>query len=72
MKGCERCALSPSIDGHRSHISNFLLTNVITKRMLILEMQFPFLPVEVKWKVVKHVQCPLILIDTGLMSLSSC
>ncbi len=31
-------------------------------------MQFPFLPVGVKWKVVKNVHCPLLLIDTGLMS----
>ncbi len=32
-------------------------------------MQFPFLPVGVKWKVVKNVHCPLLLIDTGLMSI---
>ncbi len=30
-------------------------------------MQFPFLPVGVKWKVVKNVHFPLLLIDTGLM-----
>ncbi len=35
-------------------------------------MQFPFLPVGVKWKVVKDVHCPPLLIDTGLMSVSSC
>ncbi len=32
-------------------------------------MQFPFLPVGVKWKVVKGVRCPTLLIDTGLMSI---
>ncbi len=55
MEGCERCTLSPSIDGHWSNISIFLLRKVITKIMLILEMQLPFLPVGVKWKVVKGV-----------------
>ncbi len=32
-------------------------------------MQFPFLPVGLKWKVVKNVHCPPLLIDTGLMSI---
>ncbi len=32
-------------------------------------MQFPFLPVGVKWKVVENVHCPPLLIDTGLMSI---
>ncbi len=32
-------------------------------------MQFPFLPVGVKWKVVEDVHCPPLLIDTGLMSI---
>ncbi len=32
-------------------------------------MQFPFLPVGVKWKVVKNVHFPLLLINTGLMSI---
>ncbi len=64
--------MSSSIDGHWSRVSIFLLTNVITNRMLILDMQFPFLQVEVKSKVVKDVHCPLLLMDTGLMSLSSC
>ncbi len=32
-------------------------------------MQFPFRPVGVKWKVVKNVHCPPLLIDTGLMSI---
>ncbi len=32
-------------------------------------MQFSFLPVGVKWKVVKNVHCPPLLIDTGLMSI---
>ncbi len=61
MEGCKRCTLSPSIDGHWSHVSIFLLTKVITKINIILDMQFPFLPVVVKWKVVKDVHCPLLL-----------
>ncbi len=32
-------------------------------------MQFPFLPVDLKWKVVKNVHCPPLLINTGLMSI---
>ncbi len=35
-------------------------------------MQFPFLTLGVKWKVVKGVHCPLLLMDTGQLSLSSC
>ncbi len=69
MQGCETCTLSPSIDGHWSNVSIFLLTKVITKRMLILDMQFHFLSVGVKWKVVKNVHCLPLLIDTGLMSI---
>ncbi len=42
---------------------------VIPKRKFIFDMQFPFLPVCVKWKVVKNVHCPPLLIDTGLMSI---
>ncbi len=42
---------------------------VIPKRKYIFDMQFPFLPVCVKWKVVKNVHCPLLLIDSGLMSI---
>ncbi len=72
MEGCEICTLSLSIDGHWSHVSIFLLTKVITRRMLILDMQFPNQPLRVKWKVVKVVHCPSLLMDTGLMSLSSC
>ncbi len=72
MKGCEICTLSPSIDGHWSHISIFLLTKVITKRMIILDLQFPNQPLGVKWKVLKVVHCPTLWMDTGLMSLSSC
>ncbi len=72
MEGCEICTLSPSIDGNRSHVSIFLLAKVIIKRRLILDMQIIFLPVGVKWKVVKYVHCPLLLIGTGLTSLSSC
>ncbi len=45
---------------------------VITKRKLILDVQFLFLQIGVKWKVVKDEHCPLLLMDTGLMSLSSC
>ncbi len=66
MEGCERCTLSPSIDGHWSHVSIFLLTNVITKK-LILDMKFPFLQVELKLKVVKDVHYPTLLNGTGLM-----
>ncbi len=69
MEGCESCPLYPSIDGQRSHVSIFLLAKVITKRMLILDMQFPNQPLGVKWKVVKDVHCPLLLIDIGLMSI---
>ncbi len=71
MEGCESCTLSHSMDGHWSHVSIFLLTKVITRR-LILDMQFPNQPLGVKWKVVKVVHCPTLLMDTGLMSLSSC
>ncbi len=42
---------------------------VIPKRKLIFDMQFPFLPVGVKWKVVKNIHCPLLLINTDLMSI---
>ncbi len=72
MEGCESFTLSPSIDGHRSHVSIFLLTKVITRRMLILDMQFPNQRLGLKWKVVKVVHCPTLLMDTGLTSLSSC
>ncbi len=72
MEGSGRCTLSPSIDGHWSHVSIFLLTKVITKRMKILDIQLPFLPVGVKLKVVKDAHCPLLLMDTGLTSLSFC
>ncbi len=43
---------------------------VIPKRKLIFDMQFPFLPVGVKCKVVKNVHCPLLLINNGLVSIS--
>ncbi len=72
MEGCEICTLSPSIDGHWSHVSIFLLTKVIIRKMLNLDMQFPNQPLGLKWKVVKVVHCPTLLMDTGLMSLSSC
>ncbi len=42
MEGIERCTLSPSIDGHWFHFSIILEMKVITKRKLILDMQFPF------------------------------
>ncbi len=54
---------------HWCHVSIFLLTKVITKINKILHMQFPFLPEGVKWKVVKDVHCPPLLIDTGLVSI---
>ncbi len=66
MEGCESFILSLSIDGHRSHVSIFLLTKVITKRRIIFDIYFPFLPVGVKWKVVKDVHCPPLWIGTGL------
>ncbi len=72
MEGCESCPLSNTIDGHRCHVSIFLLAKVTIKRRLILDMQIIFLPVGVKWKVVKYVHCPTLWMDTGLMSLSSC
>ncbi len=72
MECCERCTLSPSIDGHWSHVSIFLGTKVIKKIKYILDMQFPFLPVELKLKIVKDVYCPILFNCTGLMSLSSC
>ncbi len=72
MEGCEICTLSPSIDGHWSHVSIFLLTKVITREMLNLDMQFPNQPLEVKRKVVKVVHCLTLWMDTGLTSLSSC
>ncbi len=72
MEGCESCTLSHSIDGHRSHASIFLLKKVITKISIILDMQFPNKPLGVKWKVVKVVHCPTLLMDTGFMPLSSC
>ncbi len=72
MEGCESCTLSHSMDGHRSPISIFLLPKVITKIMLILDIQFPNQALGVKWKVVKVVHCPTLWMDKGLMSLSSC
>ncbi len=45
------------------------LDAVIPKRKYIFDMQFHFLPVGVKWNVVKNVHCPLLLINTGLMSI---
>ncbi len=60
MEGFERCPLSPSIEWHWSHVSIFLLTKVFSKRMLILNMQFPFQSVGVKLRVVKNVHCPLL------------
>ncbi len=42
IDGCETCTLSSSIDGHRSQVSIFLLTKDITKRKLVLDVQFQF------------------------------
>ncbi len=72
MEGCESYTLSHSMDGHRSHVSIFLLTKVIIKRLIILDMQFSNQPLGVKWKLVKVVHCPTLWMDTGLTSLSSC
>ncbi len=72
MEGCESFILSLSINGHRSHVSIFLLTKVITKRRIILDMQFPNQQLGLKRKVVKVAHCPTLWMDTGLMSLSSC
>ncbi len=66
MEGCESFILSLSMDGHRSHVSIFLLTKVITKRRIIFDIYFPFLPVGVTWKVVKVVHCPTLWIGIGL------
>ncbi len=63
MEGCESCTLSHSMDGHRSHVSIFLLTIVITRRRIILDMQFPNQLLGVKWKVVKVVHCPTLLMQ---------
>ncbi len=62
----------PSIDGHWFHDSIFKLTKVITQIMLILDVQFIFLPVGVKWKFVIGVHFPTLLNGSGLMSISSC
>ncbi len=48
MEGCEICTLSTSIDGHWSHVSIFVLKKVITKRRIILDMQFLNQPLGVK------------------------
>ncbi len=72
MEGCESCTLSHSMDGHWFHVSILLMKKVITKRMLILDMQFPNQPLGVKWKIVKVVHCPTLCMDTGLTSLSCC
>ncbi len=72
MEGCESFILSFSMDGHRCHVSIFPLTKVITKRRIILDIQFPNQPLGVKWKVVKVLHYPSPWMDTGVMSLSSC
>ncbi len=71
MEGCESCTLSLSMDGHRFHVSIFLLKKVITKKKIIKDMQFPNQPLGVNWKFVKVVHCPSPWMDTGLTSLSS-
>ncbi len=70
MEGCEICKLSPSIDGHLYYISFFLTDESYYKNKVILDVNFTFLPLGLTWKVVKDVHCPLLLMDTGLMSLS--
>ncbi len=41
MEGCESCTLSHSMDGTLVfHVSILLMKKVITKRRLILDMQF--------------------------------
>ncbi len=60
------------MDGHSSHVSILLLTKVIIKRRIILDMLFSNQLLGVKWKLVKVVHCPTLWMDTGLMSLSSC
>ncbi len=53
------------MDGHRSHVSIFLLKKVITKRRIIWHA-IHFSTVGVKWKVVKYVNCPTLWMDTDL------
>ncbi len=53
-------------------VSIFLLTKVITKSRLILDMPIPNQPLGIKWTVVKDFHCAPLLIDTGLVSLSFC
>ncbi len=72
MEGCESCTLSHSMNGHRSHVSIFLLKKLLQTERLILDMQFPNQPLGVKWKVVKVVHCPTLWMDTGFTSLYSC
>ncbi len=60
------------MNGHRSHVSIFLLKKLLQTERLILDMQFPNQPLGVKWKVVKVVHCPTLWMDTGFTSLYSC
>ncbi len=53
MEGCESCTLSHSMDGQRSLCLYLPAEKVITKRSIVLDMQFPNQPLGVKWKVVK-------------------
>ncbi len=71
MEGCESCTLSTLMDGHRFHVSIFLVKKVITKRRIILDMQFPNQPLGVKWKVSESCTLSTLWMDTGLTSLSS-
>ncbi len=48
MEGCESVHCPHSMDGHWSHVSILLLKKVITKRRIILDMQFPNQPLGVK------------------------
>ncbi len=65
----EECSAGTHVHFDHSQVSIFLLMKVITLRKLIFDMQFPFLPVGVKWKVVKNVHCPPLLMVTDIMSI---
>ncbi len=70
MEGCERCPLSHSIEWHWFHVTiptdkSYYKINIIFGRAI------PFSTSRGIMKVVKDVHCPLLLMDTGLMSLSA-
>ncbi len=47
MEGCESCTLSHSMDGHKSHVSIFLLMKVIAK-FFNFGRTIPYQPLGVK------------------------